>query len=192
MVDWQLFATVTAPLLALFVGVWLNRRIEKRPVLLTHWGHVSQFRLQSPDGTSNFVNTHSVVIVNQGKRSATNVRLSHSTLPDFNIWPAVPHRLEQVPDSGSDIVIPTMVPGEQIMISYLYFPPVTYEQVNSNVKHDEGFATHIPVLLQRQYPRWLYNSAAIIIVIGLSALAYVLFEVISWLVGRVLPDFTGF
>lgn len=185
MVDWQLFATISAPLLALFVGVWLNRRIEKRPVLMTHWGHVSSFRQQLPDGTSNFVNTHSVVVVNQGKRSATNVRLSHTILPDFNIWPAVPYRQEQVPNSGSDIVIPTMVPGEQIMISYLYFPPVTYEQINSGVKHDEGFATAIPVLLQRQYPRWFYNSSAILVLVGLSALVYALFEVISWLAGRV-------
>ena len=184
MVDWQLFATVTAPLLALFVGVWLNRRIEKRPVLLTHWGHVSSFRLQLPDGTSDFVNTHSVIVVNEGKRSATNVRLSHTILPDFNILPAVPYKQEQVPDSGPDIVIPTMVPGEQIMVSYLYFPPVTYEQINSSVKHDEGFATHIPVLLQRQYPRWFNNSAAIVFVVGLSAFVYALFEVISWLVGR--------
>lgn len=187
MVDWQLFATVSAPLLALFVGIWLNRKIEKRPVLLTHWGHVSSFRQQLPDGTINIVNTHSVIVVNEGKRSATNVRISHTILPDFNIWPAVQHRTEPVPNFGADIVIPTMVPGEQIMISYLYFPPVTYAQINSGVKHDEGYATAIPVLLQRQYPRWLNNSTAIVLVVGLSALVYALFEVIFWFVGVLLP-----
>ena len=182
MIDWQLLATIATPLIALFVGVWLNRRIEKRPILLTHWGHVSSFRLQVPEGADNYVNTHSVVIRNEGKRSATNVRLSHTILPDFNIWPAVQFTVEQVPNSGRDIVIPQIVPGEQLTISYLYFPPVTYDQVNSGVKHDEGFATPISVLLQRQYPRWFNNSAAILVVTGLAAIVYTLFEFISWVV----------
>ena len=182
MIDWQLLATITTPLVALFVGAWLTRRIEKQPVLLTHWGHVSSFSLQSPDGTGNVVNTHSVVIRNEGKRSATNVRLSHKTLPDFNIWPAVPCRVEQVPNTGPDIVIPQIVPGEQLTISYLYFPPVTYDQVNSGVKHDEGFATPITVLLQRQYPRWIKISTAILVFVGLVAIVYTLIEFISWVV----------
>lgn len=182
MIDWQLLATITTPLIALFVGAWLTRRIEKRPILLTHWGHVSSFRLQSPDGTGNVVNTHSVVIRNEGKRSATNVRLSHTVLPDFNIWPAVPYSVEQVQNSGPDIVIPKIVPGEQLTISYLYSHQVTYDQVNSGVKHDEGFATPITVLLQRQYPRWFNNIAVILVFVGLAAIVYTLFEFISWVV----------
>jgi len=89
MVDWQIFATVAAPVIALFVGVAVNRRFENRPVLLTHFGHVSSFTIQRDDGTTGTVNTHSVVIRNAGRRAATNVRLSHTFLPDFNILPAV-------------------------------------------------------------------------------------------------------
>ena len=177
MVDWQLFATVTVPILTLFVGVWVNRRFESRPILLSHWGHVSSFNYQKGDGTTGVVNTHTIVIRNAGRRAATNVRLHHSYLPDFNIWPAVQYQLEAVPNSGRDIVIPTIVPNEQLTISYLYFPPATYADVNSGVKCDEGFATQIPVLLQRQYPNWFNFTAATLMLLGIAALVYGLFEV---------------
>ena len=117
MVDWQVFATVAAPILALFLGVWVNRRFEKRPVLLSHWGHVSSFNYQKGGGTTGIVNTHSVVIKNAGRRAATNVRLSHTILPDFNIWPAVEYELRKVPNSGDDIVIPTLVLRDPLILS---------------------------------------------------------------------------
>ena len=176
MVDWQIFATVAAPILALFIGVWLNRRFDNRPVLLSHWGHVSSFNYQKGDGTTGVVNTHSVVIRNVGRRAATNVRLSHRHLPDFNIWPPVQCRLEEVPNSGCDIVIPAVVPNEQVSISYLYFPPFTYADVNAGVKCNEGFATQIPVLLQRQYPGWFNYCVGALMVLGLSALLYGFFQ----------------
>ena len=176
MVDWQIFATVAAPVVALFVGVAVNRRFENRPVLLTHFGHVSSFKIQHDDGTTGMVNTHSVVISNAGRRAATNVRLSHTFLPDFNILPAVEYEVRNVPDSGKDIVIPILVPGESLTISYLYFPPVIYAGVNAGVKYDEGFATPIPVLLQRQYPARYRVIGGGLMILGMAALAYGLLE----------------
>lgn len=181
-VDWQFFATVAAPILALFVGVWVNRRFESRPVLLSHWGHVSSFNYQMGNGDTGTVNTHSVVIRNVGRRAATNVRLSHTYLPDFKIWPPVQHKLEEVPNSANDIVIPTVVPNQQLSISYLYFPPVTYADVNAGVKCDQGFATPMPVLLQRQYPDWLNYCAAALMIVGMSVLVYGLFELGSLII----------
>ena len=182
MVHWQLFVTVAAPILTLFVGVWVNRQFGSRPVLLSYWGHVSTFNYQKRSGTTGVVNTHSVVIRNVGRRAATNVRLSHTYLPEFNIWPRVQYHLEEVPNSGQDIVIPTMAPNQHLSISYLYFPPVTYAAVNAGVKCDEGIATEIPVLLQRQYPAWFTYSAAVLMIAGISTLAYGLFELGSWIV----------
>ena len=182
MVDWQIFATIAAPVITLFLGALVNRRFENRPVLLTHWGHVSSFKLQKEDGTTGTVNTHSVVIRNAGRRAATNVRLSHTFLPNFNIWPAVEYDVTSIPNSGNDIVVPTLVPGESLTISYLYFPPVTYADVNAGVKYDEGFATPIPVLLQRQYPTWYTIILGVLIILGMAALAYSLFELGAFIV----------
>ena len=39
-------------------------------------------------------------------------------------------------------------------ISYLYFGPTTVSDINAGVKCDQGIATPIPMLLQRQYPKW--------------------------------------
>lgn len=180
MIDWQVFATIAAPIIALFVGAWVTRLFEYRPILLTHWGHVSSFDLSQENGT--IVNTHSVVIRNVGRRAATNVRLSHSNLPSFSIFPPVRYKLEDVPNSGRDIVIPTIVPKQELIISYLYFPPITYTHVNAGVLCDEGFATHIPVLLQRQFPNWFNYTVLILFFVGISTLGYALFELGSLIV----------
>ena len=185
MVDWQVLATVAAPIIALFVGVWMNRRFESRPVLLSHWGHVSSFNHKVEDGPPITINTHSVVIRNVGRRAATNVRLSHFYLPDFSIWPRSQYELEEVPDSAPDIVIPIVVPNQHFTISYLYFPPNTYAQVNNGVKFDEGIATEIPVLLQRQYPGWYNYIAGTLMIVGVSTLAYGLFELGTLIVAAI-------
>ena len=123
MVDWQLFLTVAAPILTLLVGVWVNRRFENRPVLLSHWGHVSSFNYQQGNGATGIVNTHSVVIRNVGRRAATNVRLSHTLLPDFNIWPPVEYELKEVPNSGQDIVNPYRSPKPAVEYLLSLFSP---------------------------------------------------------------------
>ena len=187
MVDWHLFLTVAAPILTLFVGAWVNRRFESRPRLLSHFGHVSSFKFTQDNGDPGAVNAHSVVIRNVGRRPATNVRLSHSHLPDFNVWPRVPYRVEEVPDSGFDIVFPIVIPDQYLQISYLYFPPYTFTDINAGVKSDEGYATEIPVLLQQQFPRWYSYAAGVLMLVGLCTLGYGLFELGLWIV-EALPS----
>ncbi len=176
MVNWQILATVAAPIITLFVGAWIDRRFESRPRLLTHWGHVSSFNYTNQDGSITQVNTHAVVLRNAGRRAATNVRMSHHYLPSFSVWPAVQYNVEDIPNSGQDIVVPILVPNQQLTVSYLYFPPVTYDRVNNGVKCDQGFAIGIPVLLRRQYPNWVKYFAAILLIAGASTLVYGLFE----------------
>lgn len=171
-VNWPVVATIAAPIIALFVGVWINRRFESRPNLISYYGHVSAFRGTAQDGTPFPVHTHSVVLRNAGRRSATNVRLRHNVLPDFNIFPPLVYRVDQLGDGVQEIVIPTLVPNEEITVSYLYFPPLIAMQINSGIKCDQGFALAIPVLLQRQYPRWFNSIAAVLMFVGLVALIY--------------------
>jgi hypothetical protein len=184
-IDWGAVANVAGPIIALFVGVWVNRRFESRPILISYFGHVSSFQHTPPGGQPMVVHTHSVILRNAGRRPATNVRISHVFLPDFNIWPAVVHRTEDLPSGVRDIVIPTLVPGELITISYLYFPPVTVAQVNAGIKCDQGFAQAIPVLLQRQYPKWFNVIAGVLLLIGLVVAIYVLYVVLVWGIRRV-------
>ena len=174
-IDWNVVATITSPVIALFVGVWVNRRFESRPALISYFSHVSAFRYTPPGGQLSQVNTHSVVLRNTGRQSAKNIRLHHFTLPEFNIWPAVVHNIEILPDGSKDIVIPTLVPGEEITVSYLYFPPLIARQINAGIKSDHGFANQITVLLQRQYPRWFNRTEMILLLVGVVTICYLIY-----------------
>lgn len=176
-IDWNAVAAIAAPIIALFVGVWVNRRFESRPILISYFGHVAAFVHTPAGGQPIHVHTHAVVLRNAGRRAATNVRLHHNILPDFNIWPALVHRVETLPDGSKDILIPTLIPGEEVTVSYLYFPPVTVAQVNAGIKCDQGFAHAIAVLLQRQYPRWFNRTAAALMLAGLISVIYLLYRV---------------
>jgi hypothetical protein len=181
-IDWRAVATIAAPIIALFIGVWVNRRFESRPVLISYFGHVAAFVHKPATGDPINVHTHAVVLRNAGRRAATNVRLHHSVLPDFNIWPQLVHHVEDLPNGSKDIVIPTLVPGEAITVSYLYFPPVTVAQVNAGIKCEQGFANAVPVLLQRQYPRWVNLAARWLMLIGLICVVYLLYRVAATVV----------
>lgn len=174
-IDWDIVAAFAAPIFTLMAGIWIDRHFGDRANLISYYMHVSAFRSTLPTGQAFFVNTHSVVVRNTGRRAATNLRLSHVGLPDFNIWPHVQHRTEVLPDGSTDIVVPVLVPGEQIIVSYLYFPPQTAEQINAGIKCDQGFAQAIPVILQRQYPAWFNKLAIALFVIGVIAIFYLVY-----------------
>lgn len=179
-INWILVATIAAPIITPFLAVFLDRRFERRPILISYFGHVSAFRVEQPGGPL-LVNTHAVVLRNAGRRSATNIRLRHNILPNFVIWPALQHHVEELPGDGREIVIPILVPGEEVTVSYLYFAPVTVAQINSGIRSDEGFARQIPVLLARQYPKWLSWAVATLVLIGLVAIIYVAISAAVWL-----------
>lgn len=176
--DWHLVAEIGVPILTLFLGAWINRWFEERPSLVTYYGHVSAFKHTPPNGVPIDVFSHSIVLRNAGRKAATNVRVTHSTLPDFNVFPALAYSVNQLPGGGKEIVFPKMVPGEQLTVSYLYFPPLTYTGVNFGIRSDEGFAREIPVLLQRQYPKWFNYSVAICLLAGMVTIVYGLVQLL--------------
>jgi len=129
-------------LLGSLVGAIVVKRVEGKPKLMSHWGHSSAFTVRPPEGEPFVIHTHEVVVQNAGKKSATNVRLSHYFLPDqFNISPSIPYSLETLPDGRRDIVIPALVPNQRITVAYLYYPPLTFTGVNAGIRYDDGFAT---------------------------------------------------
>lgn len=147
-IDWMLVATIAGPLLAIVFGAWLNHVLEGRPRLLSYLVHASAINTRRQPNTQAplTVHTHSIVVRNTSRRSATNVRLGHRVLPDFTIYPPVGHQVVTLPDGSQEIVIPILVRAEQITVSYLYFPPITWDQINTHTKSDEGFARIIQVL----------------------------------------------
>ena len=179
-IEWNVVATIASPLIALVIGAALNRAIERRVQLVTYLGHVSAHKVQQSSGPPLDIFTHSVVLKNSGRKAASNVKLAHSVLPDFNVFPSVNYEIEQLPDGGASIVIPTLIPDEQVTISYLYFPPTTWDKINGHIKSDEGFARVMKVLPTVQPPKWLIRLSASLALLGLTALIYILFRVASY------------
>ena len=101
---------------------------------------------------------------------------------DYSVFPNVEFSVVGLEGGGGEIVIPRMVPGEEVHISYLYYPPITYQRVNGRVRHSEGFAKGIDVLLQRQFPNWVQKMASALILVGIVAILYVLASLLRTLV----------
>ncbi|TAL96063.1 MAG: hypothetical protein EPN73_11045 [Paraburkholderia sp.] len=124
-------------------------------------------------GAAGAVHVHAVVIRNMGKETAFNVRVGHSArVASYVIDPRVKHDVDFSRQDGWEILIPALVPSEQITISYLYFPPVFWNAVNTYVKSDEGLAKVLNVLPTPRPPRWAVAVAFAFFYIGIAATVY--------------------
>lgn len=122
--------------------------------------------------SSMYIGTHALVVRNVGKVSAKNVRLGHKRLPDYNVFPVTKYEVTVLPGGGKEISFPTLVPGEQITISYLYFSPTVCSQVNTHVKSDEGLAKIIDVIPAPNLPMWQKVLFWILLFLGTSTVIY--------------------
>ena len=181
-IDWGLVTKVAVPLATLLVGAILTR-VLSRAVVTTYISHVSSHRQAADAGGQPFdVFTHSVVIKNNGWASAKNVRLTHNFLPSFSVFPDIEYQVSDLPGGGREIRFPLLVQDEQVTVSYLYFPPVTWDQINRLVKSDEGLANVIRVIPMRQYPQWFNKLVAVLLFAGTISMLYVLVVLVRWLV----------
>jgi hypothetical protein len=175
-IDWSIVATIAAPIIALIVGMVLNRYFGSKARLISYLGHMSSFKIRVEKEFN--VYTHSIVIRNAGRQSAHNVRIGHHTFPpNYQIFPAVEHTFVSVPDTGPEIRFPILVPGEQVTISYLYLEPLTVDRIHSYTKCDEGFAKIINVLPMQQFQKWFNLTVLWLAVAGLISVLYGVYEI---------------
>lgn len=182
-----------APLLVAIVSNWARRRFEGRVKLMTYLVHsaANTFPANAPAQPAataqgapnapaavappalNFIHTHALLVKNVGKKTAHNVRIGHNFLPGiFNIFPPVTHEVIRNGNSG-EIILPVLVPGEQVTVSYLYGPPLVVTEILGQVKADEGFATSGNVIPSvPPPPKWLAILLALLAFIGASTVLY--------------------
>lgn len=145
--NWVPILQFAGSIFVLIIATALTEFLKRRPILIAHYGHVSAFKSNPADGKPINVHTHSVIIRNEGKKSAINVRVSHHYLPDFSVYPLVKYEIEPLPNEGKDILFPILRPKEEINISYLYSNTITALDIMSSVQSDEGSARVIDVWL---------------------------------------------
>lgn len=174
-INWELVKDVAIPILILVIGIGLDRSLRRRPKLIAHYGHVSVFRSR-PDGKKPIdINTHSVVIRNEGNKTANNVKVMHDYLPDdINVFPSVEYSVRVLPDGSKELIFPMLIPKEEITISYLYYPPVTFDQIVTNVKSDEGAAKVISVWYAPIIAPMYKFASYYFVIAGLFATLYIL------------------
>jgi hypothetical protein len=172
-IDWMIVATIAAPVIALFVGVALDRLLERKPKLIAYFLHASVFRLAAPNLT---IHAHGIVIKNTGRRPANDIRVRHNILPDFHVFPNIQYQVQTLPGGGAEIVFPILVPEEQVSISYLYFPPTLYSQIHAGIRHSHGFAREVTVLPTPQLSAWIRRTLWSLVVVGAIFVLYILFE----------------
>jgi hypothetical protein len=127
-----------------------------------------------------YVGTHAIVVRNSSRLSAKNVRLGHKTLQNYSIYPSTQYEIVNLPNGGWEIIFPILVPGDQITISYLYFAPLTYAEINTHVKSDEGLAKVIDVIPTPSLAVWQKVILCILLFVGLSTLVYISIIVLNW------------
>lgn len=129
------------------------------------------------------VHSHGLVIRNVGKQTAKNVRISHSvSRTPHQVFPNVKYEISDLPTGGWEILIPTIVPNEQIQISYLYLPPLTVQNFNTTAKSDDAFAQALNVLPTPQPPRWAKATAYFFVYAGIAATTWVLVGATQWVI----------
>lgn len=180
----EILAKLLSPLIAAVIAALTKHYLEARPRLVTYLVHASAIPLPVP-GQPNAaqVNTHSIVVANTGKKTANNVRIGHLLLPpSHQVWPPVNHQVANSPNGAAEIIIPTLVPGEQVSISYLYFPPVTWQNINSYAKSDECMARVINVIPSPQPNKLVLFALWFLVFIGASTVIYwLIFQIAAWL-----------
>jgi len=175
--DWGVVATIAAPIITLFLGAALTRVLTEKAKLIAYIGHSSihKLRVTEQNPQEGLVFTHSLVIKNDGRKVANNVRIGHFYLPiNFNIYPPTDYKINEIPDTGPEITIPKVLPKEQITFSYLYYSPLSTHPINSYLKSDEGEAKIIPVIIQQQFPKWVGSGILVFAIIGFIAIIYVI------------------
>ncbi len=174
--DWDLIVKIALPIATLILGRFLDRFLERRSRLISYLGHVSSFTLQGPPEVHVFA--HSIVLRNTGRKPCQNVRVGHHVLPNYEVYPRVTFNVVPLQGGGTELHFPVLVPNEQLTISYLYSPPLTWERVNSYTKSDEGFARILRVIPSPQPSRWLVWLAWILQFCGVVSLLYLLIHAI--------------
>ena len=173
--------------MTLVVGVFLKQWLERKP-RLTYWLHsTTGITIEDPNDPAKNLhpNTHTVVLQNAGRKSATIVRLGHTNVGPvwYQIVPNVHYEQRDLAGGAYEIVIDNLTPGRLINTSYFYFGPTIYVDINTHFESDEGQAKFISVVTQRTIPSWVIWFRARLIIVGLATVTFLLWEFIPWIWG---------
>ena len=180
--DWNAIATIIASIITAYLAFILDKYLHNKPRVIAYYLHASVHTVKTEQ--PGIIHTHAIVIRNSGRIAAKNIRVGHAVFPSasYSVNPPTEHEVRVIDENKStELLFPILVPGEQITISYLYFPPVTFKDINTYIKSDEGFAKILNVIPTPQLPKWLANIMYALIFIGGLVVVYLTILLIFFL-----------
>lgn len=180
---------VLAPILsALFIWALNKYLLKAGPQVVYQLVHAAEHPIQDTTDPNAQVHTHSLVVRNAGKKSATNVCIGHYAMPpSVRVWPPVPYRVTKMSDhepasTASELVFPSLAPNQAISVAYLYPSSLTVGKIHGYVKSDEGFAEAVVVSLSRPFPWWAIALRRVFVFLGVWTALYWMLKASSWFI----------
>jgi hypothetical protein len=183
-----------ADAIALFVPLLTLAVNELRRVKLLTWYVYSSEVILNNQGQTTPVRSHTLAVYNNGRQTATNVRLGHHFLPagqfsvtGFNPQPYVVSNYTINPPQGganAEIIIPDLHPREQFNITYLYFAPLFWNNINSYVRSDQGVGRFVVVTPIARRSPWVIRSLEFLVLVGLGTVLYQAVYFVAHLLSR--------
>jgi hypothetical protein len=152
-----------------FVVALLLHRITSRSADLIYYTSNPQWVILPPVAGQPPIapiGTFSLFLWNQGKAAAKDVHIGHYWLPANNVYPDIPREIVNTPGGGVALRFPLVPPRTLVTISYLFFGVYATENILSYVGSEDGPGKHIPVMLQRIFPRWALVVIQILLFAG--------------------------
>lgn len=175
---------ITYPLTFL-IGILLNRFFESRPRLITYYGHIAAGKVRiNSDSPQIDIFTHSIMIRNIGRKPALNLKVGHRIQSIGNmvaVHPPIEYSISSIQGSGEEIRFERLLPKQLITITYVYSPPLDFRQINTYVQSDESEAKLVPVLLNRQWPKWLSFIALLPLFVGSIVILYFAYIAVNYI-----------
>lgn len=170
--DVALIATIATPFLVLLAKLLL----ERRPNVVAYYSNIAAFRM-----TEGVINSHTVVLRNNGRQAAEGIRLAHPVLTNdvrIDLQPDVEHTVDR---EAKTISIPRLRPKEQVQVAYMYPGNFTFNQISGQISHNDALVKLIQVVPTRQFPRWWNIWVTVLFVVGLMWSVNALVNVLLWL-----------
>lgn len=178
-IDWDLVIKLAGPVVGALAGAGAKHLFDSRPRVVAFLGHASGIRLHRDEGDLQ-VGAHSVVLRNAGNKTAKSVRIGHSVLPDFQVFPDIQYTVEPLPGGQKEIRFDQLIPKKQITVTYLYFAPLTWDQVNTHLETEDGPIRVLRVLPTIQLSKPVLSILWALIGVGFVTLPYLLLAFLGW------------
>jgi hypothetical protein len=185
LIDWGIVAEILKVVLGVSVGVVATYVLERRVRLIAYFGHIAEFNVAiDPTKPAGRIHTHNLIIENQGRATAHNVKVSQAyATNNIHVRPDIPYSKNTLPGGGEELVFDRLSPKEQIYISYLYVPPLLWHQFQHRVTCDETVGRFVPMQLNPVLTPLKRNLIIGLFFLGFVAAIYLLLTFAIWLFG---------